>query len=425
MKFLLSSPAYNQDIQHKALALYEADALGMYYSNGVDHYQTWLAKKFRTSIRYLSPSFDHQLQRRHIDLIPDDCIHSDWTWEALRTLAFRLKMSPSVADWFWEKSEHRLDSKSAKLMLQSDFGAFIGSEHSCLETVKQCAKLGKPSIVIFLSPHHSAKKQWVDPEYEAFPELLLPSTKRLLALAVSRDNRRDEEAYLADVIVTNSNFTTQSLVKAGVSPYKIITIPHGSPPVREDTQVSNFSTSLKFMYAGPVSVRKGAYYLLKAWKLAQGQLRHAELHFFGSVQLPIGLLPSTPDIFFHGSVAQTQLFEAYHNSSALIFPTLLDGFGLVVTEALAQGLPVITTPNAGAADLIEPGKNGFLVPPRDVEALAERLVWCVEHPEELYNMRHAALATAKKQTWAKVREDFRQKLGEKLGISLSINHLDN
>jgi len=53
------------------------------------------------------------------------------------------------------------------------------------------------------------------------------------------------------------------------------------------------------------------------------------------------------------------------------------------------------------------------------------LVWCVEHPEELYNMRHAALATAKKQTWAKVREDFRQKLGEKLGISLSINHLDN
>jgi glycosyltransferase involved in cell wall biosynthesis len=55
----------------------------------------------------------------------------------------------------------------------------------------------------------------------------------------------------------------------------------------------------------------------------------------------------------------------------MLFPSVEDGFALVVAEALACGLPVITTPNTGASDLIHPGENGEVVPIRDPQALAQ------------------------------------------------------
>jgi len=76
---------------------------------------------------------------------------------------------------------------------------------------------------------------------------------------------------------------------------------------------------------------------------------------------------------------------------------------------------VITTVNAGAADLIEDGRNGFVVPPADVDALAERLAWCLDHADELVAMRRHAAATAARWTWHEFRADFRRKLAERLG----------
>jgi len=420
MKFLLSSPAYNQDIQNKALAFYEVNALGAYYSTGVDHYRTVLLQKLRERITTLMPKLDSELRRRHISLIPDKFIHSDWSWEFLRTLAFRLGCSPSISDWFWEKSELRLDRMTAQLIMRKEFDAFIGTDHSCLATLRVARRIGKPAILVYLSPHHSAKKKWVDTEYEAFPELLTASTKRLMQLAVARNARRDQEARLADIIVTNSSFTTQTLIDANIEPNKIITVPYGFLTSITDKFAYPPLRPVKFMYVGNVAVHKGSHYLLQAWNKVHKQLNNAELHFFGSIQLPqLWLSTAPPNVFFHGSVAQTQLFDEYKKCSVLVFPTLFDGFGFVVTEAMAHGLPVITTPNAGAADLIESGKNGFLIPPKDVDALAEILVSCAEHPEILSEMRQHAVDTARTHSWIDVRVDFREKLGKKLGISLT------
>ena len=61
----------------------------------------------------------------------------------------------------------------------------------------------------------------------------------------------------------------------------------------------------------------------------------------------------------------------YQTSDLMLFPSVEDGFALVVAEALACGLPVITTPNTGASDLIRPGENGEIVPIRDPQALAQ------------------------------------------------------
>ena len=130
-------------------------------------------------------------------------------------------------------------------------------------------------------------------------------------------------------------------------------------------------------------------------------------------QTLVGLSPGHR-VSFHGSVPAPLLSDAYLNASVLVLPSLCDGFGLVVSEALAHGLPVVTTTNAGAADLVEHGRTGFVIPPADEDALVETLQWCRDHPLDLLEMRRAALASARRWTWA----DFRRRQIDLLACAL-------
>ena len=87
-------------------------------------------------------------------------------------------------------------------------------------------------------------------------------------------------------------------------------------------------------------------------------------------------------------------------------PSLIEGFGLVYLESLACGTPVIATPNTGAADLISEGEEGFIVDIRNVEALAERILWCYEHRRELALMRPKARRLAERHTWGAFRRSI-------------------
>ena len=116
--------------------------------------------------------------------------------------------------------------------------------------------------------------------------------------------RRDREAHAADWIVTNSSFTTRSLVDAGIEAAKIVTVPLGGPEPIDVNQLPAASPpTSRFLYVGPVSVRKGAHYLLRAWRHVAGPDR--ELHFYGVELLPPAILreaqeaPGGERIFFH------------------------------------------------------------------------------------------------------------------------------
>ena len=111
-----------------------------------------------------------------------------------------------------------------------------------------------------------------------------------------------------------------------------------------------------------------------------------------------------------GSVPKEDLFAAFERADVLVFPTLADGFGMVVTEAFSRGLPVITTDKAGASDLVVHKWNGFIIPAADSNAITETLQWCLDNREALYEMRFAALQTARQWQWP----DYRRKLISKI-----------
>ena len=112
-------------------------------------------------------------------------------------------------------------------------------------------------------------------------------------------------------------------------------------------------------------------------------------------------------VFFHGSVTGDQIEREYAASSVLVFPTLCDGFGMVVTEAWSRGLPVLTTPCAGVTDLLRDRENGLLFPARDPEAIAATILGCAERRDELRAMRGAARTTAAAWQWSDYRAALR------------------
>jgi glycosyltransferase involved in cell wall biosynthesis len=356
------------------------------------------------------PPLDRELNRRRVSGLPVDLVRTRWHWEGPRVAANRLGL-PRLEHHIWEQAERALARAAASLLEQPAVTGVLGVEHGALEALAAARRLAKTGFLAYLSPHHRTMRQWLEPEFERWPELGQGSRARVSQYAHRGNARRDEETRLADWIVTGSTFTTQSLTAAGVPAAKIMTVPLGGPePIPANALPAAAAGPVRFAHVGLVAVHKGSHLLLRAWRRVAG--RGAELHVFGKSMLPESVIRGAKEsrggasVVFHGSIPSNELRNVYLQSTILVMPTLCDGFGQVISEALAHGLPVITTRNAGAADLIRHGESGLIVPPGDEDALAEALAWCLDHPHELVDMRRAALASARARTWPVFRRDF-------------------
>jgi glycosyltransferase involved in cell wall biosynthesis len=150
-------------------------------------------------------------------------------------------------------------------------------------------------------------------------------------------------------------------------------------------------------YAGRVEAAKGVGYLLQAWKRLQ--LTRAELLLFGEVkpEMESLLKGCAANVRLLGVLPAKELAQGYRESSVFVFPSANEGMGMVLLEAMASGLPVVSTDKTGAADFVSEGKEGFVVPARNVDALAERILWCYQHPEETMAMGRAARTKVEQQ----------------------------
>ena len=93
------------------------------------------------------------------------------------------------------------------------------------------------------------------------------------------------------------------------------------------------------------------------------------------------------------------------------FPTLGDGFGVVIQEAMCTGTPVITTPCGGGPECIDDGVDGWIVPPRDIDALVDRLRACAADRDRTYAVGKAARARAERFTWLQAGEFLLSSMG--------------
>jgi glycosyltransferase involved in cell wall biosynthesis len=402
VKWLFSTACHHNHARQTALALLEKDWLGEWRGSML------FSANSRSLLGKLGGSrLASSLQRRIIDEIPSQFLRSSWGLEPLRMALSRVPRCAGSVDWLWEREEWRLDRWASRRLV--NFDGVIGFEHGCLESLRNARKLGKKGVVIFASPHHNFFKTWVEPEARIHAGWMILDEAPLGRKSFKRDARRDDEMQTADTVVCNSELTKETLVAAGVARDKAKVAPLGLF-LHEASSDFTPAREFRFLYAGPISLRKGFAYLQEAFLSLKGSAHSMVLNVYGGIHVQAGKLTGDPRVRFHGNVSYERLRRAFSEADVMIFPTLCDGFGQVVSEALNHGLPVICSRNAGAASFIQDGRNGFLIPPGDVEAISERLEWCLDNRERLHAMRVGAVASAKQWSWKNYRDAFTQAL---------------
>jgi glycosyltransferase involved in cell wall biosynthesis len=209
--------------------------------------------------------------------------------------------------------------------------------------------------------------------------------------------RREEAIYaLADAITVPSHVALRSFLAHGVPAEKLHVIPYGVRLDKFTPAEPPPADSFEVLFAGQVSLRKGIPYLLQAF----ARLRHPRksLTLVGSVQSdlrPLLAVLPTENVTFTGSIPQPELARLMSRSHVLALPSVEEGLALVQGQAMACGCPVVATADTGAEDLFTDGVEGFILPARDTDALADRLQLIADDPALRAQMSAAALARVK------------------------------
>jgi glycosyltransferase involved in cell wall biosynthesis len=217
--------------------------------------------------------------------------------------------------------------------------------------------------------------------------------------------RKTEELELADAVLCPSRFVLDSLpAEARLNKHCVVAefgspvVEHRAPALRGEMKSPGRSSALRVLFAGSLTQRKGLADVFAAMKLLNR--RDIELVVMGAPISPLEFYRKEYAFFrYEPPRAHSEVLALMQSCDIFILPSIVEGRALVQQEAMACGLPLIVTPNAGGEDLIEQGRTGFLVPIRSAEALAEKISWFADHRDAVPEMSAAAQRKAREYTW--------------------------
>jgi glycosyltransferase involved in cell wall biosynthesis len=155
----------------------------------------------------------------------------------------------------------------------------------------------------------------------------------------------------------------------------------------------------EILYTGVLIPRKGVHHLIKAFASVADHFSQARLVIVGHEENKTYAAELKEDVEqfglkervkFVSVVSQEELARRMGGACTLVLPSLSEGLGRVIVEAMATGTPVVGSRVGGIQEMVQDGATGFLVPPGDEASLAERLQWLLEHPREAEQMGRKA-----------------------------------
>tara|TARA_B100000214_G_C23973964_1_gene631758 strand:- start:1931 stop:3193 length:1263 start_codon:yes stop_codon:yes gene_type:complete len=210
-------------------------------------------------------------------------------------------------------------------------------------------------------------------------------------------NETIKETNLADFFLSASNFTTKSLMRADIKKNKIYHCPYDIelPLLKLGNETpKDYKIKLRCLFVGRVTYKKGVLELFKA--IEKLSVNKFEFTFVGSYDIKDKEISKYKDKYnFSGHISKIKMDEIYRNSDILVFPSLADGFGLSVVEALSYGIPVICSKNTGACDIIKDGFNGFQINAGAEREIYDKLMWFDLNRKELSKMSQNSIESAK------------------------------
>ena len=194
--------------------------------------------------------------------------------------------------------------------------------------------------------------------------------------------REDEEYALSDLHCAASAIVREQLIKTGIDGSRIWVVPYGADKRIFHPNGTRSPNEFRIVFAGNVGLRKGIKTLLEALVISDEPSWRMEFcgAVLGEAGADLNAYSGRTPLQFRGAISQPNLAKTFRSASVLVLPSLEEGFGLVVPQALNCGLPVIASDRVGGADLLRHRDNGSIFPSGDAAALAAELKWWSLNP---------------------------------------------
>ena len=367
---------------HLAEALYGAGILDRYVTS------TALLEG-QSAPKWMPRVWRRKIEGRRLKGVPQGVVRQIRSPEFLQRSLPKMKLiSPERGDWL---NNHLFDRLARRSVERCDIFHFVSSVG--LHCARKAKEFGATIVCDVRQEHPAFQRRILEEEAERFG-------LQAQVTGSTYERKIIEEFELADFIVVPSVHAKRSFVAEGFAPENILILPYG-------VELSDFHPpalvpkAFRVIYAGSLTLRKGAQYLLEAF--TRPKLSGAELILAGPIDpsfKPI-LARFEGSFKYAGVLPKLDLQALYATASVFVLPSLADSFSLATLEAMACGLPVIITDNTGAADVVEDGRHGFVVPIRDASAIRDKLEFLRDNPQSRLEMGARAAERAGMMSWAR------------------------
>jgi glycosyltransferase involved in cell wall biosynthesis len=306
--------------------------------------------------------------------IPKNKIISMWPIFATGYIRSKIKFLISTdADNRITRLTHDIFSSQLKKKIPDDTDIFIGLSSFSLEALIAANSREIISVLDHGSLHENFDKQQLLLEKEKFGFKLTGNSSQ--DWLIEKENR---EFDVSQYIFVLSDLAKKTLIENGIEENKII-VNRCGVNLEKFIVKNKIDNIFRIVFCGQVCPRKGIHYLLEAfdhfkhlncelWIIGSNEYEKQD-HYFRKMIAKY----NSNNIKFFGSVESKDIPVLFSQCSVLVHPSLSDGFGQVVLQAMACGLPVIVTNSTGASEIIKEGENGFIIKSRDIESLKDKI----------------------------------------------------
>ncbi len=282
-------------------------------------------------------------------------------------------------------------ARLSRLVARDGFGAatdYYGFSGECLEAVTAAKRQGLRTTVEQIIAPRSVLDGLMRAEEADFGGWITPEADAMAGVFADRETAEREAA---DLVLCGSSFVRDAVIRSGVDPGKCAVVPYGVEARFEGRARIGRSGPLRVLTVGALGLRKGTPYAVAAAKAMRGRARFT---MAGSAQglTPVAMAAIRCAVDYRGQVPRSEIAALFDDADVFLLPSICEGSATVVYEALAAGLPVVCTPNAGS--VVTDGEDGFIVPIRDADAVVDALERLAADGGRLERMSRAALRKA-------------------------------
>jgi len=413
-KVIIQHPTGNANVRAAAIGFAEAEILGNFYTTIATFPNSYLDK-----LSSFGPF--SELKRRGYDALLESKTHSRPCTEIGRIVSQKYgltQLTKQESGVFSIDAVYRdLDryvSKQLSRAAKCGVIAVYSYEDGALSTFRASKELGLNCLYDLPIGYWRAGRRLLSEEKDKWPEW--GATLNTFIDSDNKLNRKDEELRLADTIFVASSFTAETLkdFPGQLAPIRII--PYGFPQVAllKDYSGLRENKKLKLLFVGNLSQRKGIANLFSSVNCFY---EYVELTVVGKKINGDVCLALDKELEKHNwisSLPHHKVLELMRDHDVLVFPSLFEGFGLVITEAMSQGMPVITTERTIGPDIIEHGRNGWLISAGSAESIKEALEVLIKNPQLIASNGKEARETALARPWSRYSAELSEAVANNL-----------